>query len=53
MPTPPVAMNTDNGDMMAILSDMVQMLSDKLDTVIDVLEDGNDTSGKILQYSQV
>ena len=49
----PMVTSNDNGDMMAILSDMVQMLSDKLDTVIDVLEDGNDTSGKILQYSQV
>ena len=39
----------DTGMMM----DLIQMLSDKLDNVIGVLEDGNSTSNKILQYSQV
>ena len=37
----------------SILADLMQMLSDKLDDVIDTLEDGNNTSSKILQYSQV
>ena len=37
----------------AVIMDLIQMLSDKLDDVIDVLEDGNNTSNKILQYSQV
>jgi hypothetical protein len=36
-----------------VMMDLIQMLSDKLDDVIDVLEDGNNTSNKILQYSQV
>lgn len=44
---------TNNGMDSSMLADLMQMLSDKLDDVIDVLEDGNNTSNKILQYSQV
>jgi hypothetical protein len=48
-----VASNNDNSTMdNSILLDLMQMISDKLDEVIDVLEDGNNTSSEILQYSQ-
>ena len=43
--------NTNNMDN-SIIIDLMQMLSDKLDEVINVLEDGNNTSEEILQYSQ-
>jgi len=44
---------SSDDNVVSMLSEMVQMMSDKLDTVISVLEDGNNTSNKILQYSQV
>lgn len=44
---------TSNSTDSSMLFNLMQMLSDKLDDVIDTLEDGNDTSSKILQYSQV
>jgi hypothetical protein len=40
-----------NNDMVALLQQMSEMMEDKLDTMIGALEDGNNTSDKILTYS--
>ena len=37
----------------SIMIDLMEMLAGKLDNMISVMETGNDTSEKILQYSQV
>jgi hypothetical protein len=42
-----------NNDSTSMILGLIEMLSNKLDNVIDVLEDGNDTSSKILTYSMV
>jgi len=47
-PSQPVPM-IDN----TMMADLMEMLAGKIDDMISVLETGNDTSEKILQYSQV
>jgi hypothetical protein len=43
--------SVSNNDMVAIMQQMSEMMENKLDTMISVLEDGNDTSDKLLTYS--
>jgi hypothetical protein len=45
--------NNTPEQVMNMNAEMLAMLSDKLDTMIDVLENGNDTSNKLLKASRV
>jgi hypothetical protein len=52
--TQPITRTNNTSDqVMNMNAEMFAMLSDKLDTMIDVLENGNDTSNKLLKASRV
>jgi hypothetical protein len=52
--TKPITRTSDTSEnVMNMNAEMIAMLSDKLDTMIDVLENGNDTSNKLLKASRV
>ena len=52
-PKPITRTNNTPEQVMNMNAEMLAMLSDKLDTMIDVLENGNDTSNKLLKASRV
>ena len=52
--TQPITRTNNTSDQVINMNaEMFAMLSDKLDTMIDVLENGNDTSNKLLKASRV
>jgi hypothetical protein len=52
--TKPITKTVDSSEkVMNMNSEMLAMLSDKLDTMIEALENGNDTSNKLLKASRV
>ncbi len=52
-PTAPVATSSPNEKALEMNTQLMEMLSGKLDTMISVLESGNDVSSKILKSSRV
>jgi hypothetical protein len=51
--TTPVATSSPNEKALEMNTQLMEMLSGKLDTMISVLESGNDVSSKILKSSRV